>query len=91
MNTTVGSVFNVHINYHAIVKFFKFRSGMYCFDTAKSNKYLVNTYSFLSTVKDNKLYFILREIEGVDIARNPQGKLAGLLYNTTKIPLPTIK
>ena len=40
---------------------------MYYFDTNKSNKYPVNAYSFIPTIKDNKSCFSRREIEGSDM------------------------
>ena len=64
---------------------------MYYFDTTISNKYSVNTYSLLSTVKDKKSYVSRREIEGADRARDLQEKKSGLFYKTTKISLPTIE
>ena len=73
MDTTVESSSNVHINDHTIIKFLKCGSGLYYFDTAKSNKYQVNYYSFISNVKDNKSYFSRREIEGSDISDDLKG------------------
>ena len=75
MDTTVESTFNVHINDHIIVKFLKCGHRLNYFDTDKSNKSPVNAYSFLSTVKDNKLYFCSCEIEGADIYCDLQGKI----------------
>ena len=40
-DTNVESVFNVHINNHAFVKFLKCGPGLYFFDTFKSNEYPV--------------------------------------------------
>ena len=47
MDITVESELNVIINDHTIFKFLKCGSGLYYFDTAKSNKYPVNAYLFL--------------------------------------------
>ena len=68
MDTTVKSTFNAHINDHIIVKFLKCGHRLNYFDTDKSNKSPVNTYSFLSTVKDNKSCFSRHEIKGADRA-----------------------
>ena len=54
MDITVESELNAIINDHTIFKFLKCGSGLYYFDTAKSNTYPVNAYSFLPTVKYNK-------------------------------------
>ena len=75
MDTTVKSEFNVLLNDHTIVKFLKCRPGMYYFDTTKSVKSPFNAYSFFSTVKDNKSYFIRHEIEIADRVRDLQGKI----------------
>ena len=79
MDTTVELESNVHINDLTIIKFLKCGTGLYYFDTSKSNKPPVNYYSFLSTVKDKKSYFSRCEIEGADRARNLQGKFGWLL------------
>ena len=91
MDTTFESAFNVHINDHTILKFLKCGTVLYYFDTAKANKSPVNTYSFLSTVKDkNHILVDLKLKERIDLVTYKE-KLAGLLYNTTEISLPKIK
>ena len=74
LDTTLYSSFNVHINYHTIIKFLKCGPGLYYFNTDKPNKPPVNDYSFLSTIKDNKSYFSQLEIEGTDRDCDLQGK-----------------
>ena len=64
-----------------VYKFKECQDGLYYYDTVAYNyisyatdKYNAPTtgYSFLSTVYDNKSYFISNEIEGANNARKPQ-------------------
>ena len=75
MDTTVESAFNVHINDHTIFKFLRCGPVLYYFDTAKSNKFPVNAYSFLCTIKDKKSYSSQSEIEGSDRVCDIPGKI----------------
>ena len=76
MDTTVKSAFNVHINDHTVVKFLKYGTVMYYFDTTKSNKYPVNAYSFLSTVKDKNHILFGVKFERLDRDHDLQIKSA---------------
>ena len=58
-----------------ILKFQKCRDGFYYYDTA--NKFIshVNSYSFLSTVKDKNESFSTSEIQGADKVRKVQQEI----------------
>jgi len=73
MDTSVEAALCVHCSDGSIMKFIKYRSGLYYHDAAaavqpNSNKNVID-YSFVSTVANNKAQFTRCEIEGADKAR----------------------
>ena len=79
MDTTIESAFNVHSNDNNFVKFFKCGTGIYYFDTNKSNKSPFSSYISLSIVKFKNHILVDVELkEWMDILTQ-KGKLYGLL------------
>jgi hypothetical protein len=72
MDTSKERAMLVHVSKDTIIRFSDCGDGLYYFDTSTIRNNINNdviSYSFLSTVKDNKAYFHKREIEGADKAR----------------------
>jgi hypothetical protein len=66
----------VHVRPDIILRFQQCGSGLYYYDTAANeNNSNVISYSFLSTVRNNKDYFNRQEIEGADKARILQSNI----------------
>jgi hypothetical protein len=80
MDTNEAHTMMVHVSPNLILRFQQCGSGLYYYDTAanESNSNVIS-YSFLSTVRNNKDYFNRQEIEGVDRARILQGNIGWLL------------
>ena len=85
------------VGYHNhIIKFHKCCDGLYYYDT--SNKYTsyINSYSFLGTVKEKKVYFSTSEIQKSGEARKLQQKIGWPItshfkYIVSKQLLPNFK
>jgi hypothetical protein len=80
MDTSVEPAMSVHRRDGSIMKFNKYKSGLYYFDTAapktpNSTSFNVNAYLFLNTVEQNKQAYIRRKIEGADRARELYEKI----------------
>jgi hypothetical protein len=80
MDTSVEPAMSVPRRDGSIMKFNKYKSGLYYFDTAapktpNSTTFDVNTYLFLNTVEQNKQAYTQREIEGADRARELYKKI----------------
>ena len=75
MDSSKGRAIIVEHNNH-IIKFQVCCDGLYYYHTA--NKFIshVNSYSFLTTVKDNKEYFRTSEIQGSDEASKVQQEIS---------------
>jgi len=80
MDTGQEHSMTIHFGHDQEMKFKQCQEGLYRYffhtSAANKNNYLVNAYSFLSTVKKNKAYFHRTEVEGADTARDLQGQLA---------------
>jgi hypothetical protein len=70
MDTAVESAMCVHKADGSLMKFIEYTTGLYYFDTAKTNARKHNLhYTFVTTVNGNKSRFHRREVEGADRAR----------------------
>jgi hypothetical protein len=76
MDTDDAPTMMVHVSPDIILRFQQCGSGLYYYDTAaNAHNSNVISYSFLSTVRNNKDYFNRQEIEGADKARILQGNI----------------
>ena len=77
MDTKIGTSIYVTLADGKVFEFKQFNNGLYYFDTAASvcsnkPKDIVNNYSMVHTVSNNKSYFTANDIKGADLSRKYQ-------------------
>ena len=75
MDTSVEKAILLHCPDSSIIKFCECRDGLYYYDLSTNSKMDVTNYSFLQSVKSNKLYYTAAQIAGARRARTIQEQL----------------